>query len=66
MNLFFWYLYTLGRSCIGETNPCGTQVTNGKIKCCPGLVCYEETACINKTCLESKVKFGNCYNATQF
>lgn len=48
-------------NCIKETNPCGTDIYNGTVGCCKGLICYEETACIkNKNC----TKFGNCYNKT--
>jgi hypothetical protein len=54
--------------CINETNPCGTEVYNGTLKCCPGLECYEETACIHynfSSILEKhNITFGNCYNKT--
>ena len=52
-------------TCISETNPCGSEIYNGTLKCCPGLECYEETACIDKNLsiiLEKyNVTFGNCY-----
>ena len=52
--------------CINETNPCGAEVYNGTLKCCPGLECYEETACIHSnfsSILENhNITFGNCYN----
>ena len=54
--------------CIKETNPCGTEVYNGTLKCCPDLECYEETACINanmsKILKHFNITFGNCYNKT--
>jgi hypothetical protein len=59
---------TINNRCINETNPCGTEVYNGTLKCCPGLECYEETACINSnfsSILEKhNITFGNCYNKT--
>ena len=59
---------TRNNICVKETNPCGTEINNGTQKCCPGLQCYEETACISsgmyKILKHYNITFGNCYNKT--
>lgn len=60
MKFLIFFLFSVISSplkCIKETNPCGTQIYNGTIGCCPGLECYEETSCIKCT----NTTFGNCY-----
>ncbi len=57
---------TIKNRCINETNVCGEEVYNGTLKCCPGLECYEETACIHSNfsgiLKNNNITFGNCYN----
>ena len=57
---------TIENRCINETNVCGEEVYNGTLKCCPGLECYEETACIHSNFSDilknNNITFGNCYN----